>query len=266
MSESPIEKGGARYEVIDQVAQLTFTRAKAMNTMTAESFGSWMHFTQVANDDPKVGAMLVRAEGRAFCAGADLKTFLMPKLTGQEPFIENDPYLGGLGLPGDMVSLFRQSKPIVVAIQGMAIGGGITSVLPCDYLIASTEATFSFPFTKIGITPELCSSQYLARRVGFGRASELLLSARTLSAEEAKSINLIEDVVAPEALDEAAMEKAKVFAKNATEMQILTKQLLTENYEEADLTQVWARESKALAHCVQNASVMKNTLKNFAKK
>ncbi len=143
----------------------------------------------------------------------------------------------------------RGSKPIVAAINGAAIGVGLTQVLPMDMLIASRGAKLSVRFIKMGLVPELASSHFLALRCGFGAASELMLTGKTISADEAKEIGLVDKVVEPADLLNAAKDAARAMGENPQGALRMVKQLLTQNASEGDTRLVQQREIAALTQC-----------------
>ncbi len=182
--------------------------------------------------------------GRAFCAGADLsagaKTF---------DYAARDDGLStreGAGNPvradgttdygheavrdgGGRVTLriFESLKPVIAAVNGAAVGVGVTMQLPMDIRIASTEAKFGFVFARRGIVPEACSSWFLPRIVGIAQAMEWCASGRIFGAEEALAGRLVSRVVAPEALMPAAQALAREIADNAAPVSVaLTRQML----------------------------------------
>ena len=144
------------------------------------------------------------------------------------------------------MTLVRSSKPMIAAVNGPAVGIGLTLILSFDYLIASEKARLSCRFIKMGLVPELASSHFLPQRVGFGRASELMLSGRMVEAAEAASFGLVDEVVPHESLLDAAFEKAKSFAVNPDLQLRMIKELITQNSDETDLALVQRREAAKL--------------------
>ncbi len=221
-----------------------------MNTMSVDSVREWVDAIELANSDDAIGAIVITGEGRAFSAGADMQGLFLPKMRGEEPYDDDDHFLGGLALlPTDWTTLLRESKPIVAAFNGAAVGGGVTAFLGADVLVASEKASFHFPFAKLGIVPELCSTRYLPARVGFGRASEILLSGRAVGAQEALDIGLVDYLYGAEEMLDEALKIAASIAGNPVPMLRMIKQLLDENRLEADTAKVWRRESDALREC-----------------
>jgi enoyl-CoA hydratase/carnithine racemase len=149
----------------------------------------------------------------------------------------------------DWVALLRESKPIVCAVNGAAVGIGVTMCLPADQIIASTSAKFGMGFIKMGLVPELASTRLLVQRVGIGRASDLMLSGRIVPAADAHRFGLVDDLVEPEALLDAALATAASYAANPDLQLRMTKQLITENSVEGDLAVVQRREMEMLSKC-----------------
>ncbi len=230
------------------VLLLTLNRPDRLNAWTPKMSVELTEQITAANADPSIGAIVVTGAGRGFCAGADIggqfAANLEPKdrATGQQT---DAPRERGQG--GDWVRLCRASKPLVAAINGPAIGIGLTLVLPFDFIIAAEGAKISARFVKMGLVPELGSSHFLVSRCGFGNASYLALSGATVIAEEAAALGLVDRVVAPERLLDAALQVAGEFAQNPPPQLLMIKELLTENAAETDLDLVQRREGAALA-------------------
>ncbi len=237
------------YEKRGSVAVITLNQPKTMNSLCSAIWNGWIDGIEKANADDEIGAMVFTGTGKAFCAGGDMNEGFLPKLRGDEPYEGTDHRLGGLGMPWDWLRILRDSKPTVAAVNGLAIGGGATSILPCDIIVAAEEASFHYMFVKLGIVPELGSSHYLAKRVGFTKASEIVLTANPVSASEALDIGLVNAVAPQESLLDKALEYANAMAANPGPMVKLTKKLLTENTAETDVDMIWRRESDALREC-----------------
>ena len=137
----------------------------------------------------------------------------------------------------------------MAAINGPAIGLGVTQVLPMDYLVASESAKISVRFVKMGLVPELASSYFLTARLGFGVASELMLTGKTLSGQEALDIGLVDKVTPDDALLDEACTMARAMGENPRSALLQIKQLLTQNATETDIRLIQKREGEALAVC-----------------
>lgn len=239
------------YEVRQSIAVITLNQPESMNSLSKVLWSEWVEAIERANADDAVAAMIFTGNGPAFCAGGDMHDGFLPKLRGEEPYDPDDHRLGGLGLPFDWIRILRDAKPTVAAVNGVAVGGGATSILPCDVIVSSDQASFHFMFAKLGLVPELGSSHYLVRRVGFTKASNILLSAASLSAQEAVDIGLVNTVVPAADLMDKAFEYANKIAVNPAPMLRQIKSLLTENSCETDVDKIWQRESDALRYCLQ---------------
>ncbi len=253
------------YSVNNKVALIRLDDGR-MNTMSVDSVREWVAAIELANADDAVGAIVVTGAGRAFSAGADMQGLFLPKMRGEEPYDDDDHFLGGLALlPTDWTTLLRESKPVVAAFNGAAVGGGITAFLGADVLVASEKASFHFPFAKLGIVPELCSTRYLPARVGLGRASEILLSGRAVAAQEALDIGLVDYLFGAEEMLDEAIRIATGIAANPVPMLKMIKQLLDANRLEPDTGKVWRRESDALRQCFAMPE-HKSAVENFLAK
>ncbi len=238
-----------QYHLDGAVAVITLNRPQVLNALNPVMINAWEAAIRKANADDAVGAIVVTGAGKAFCAGADMDGWFLPFLRGEHAYIDEDQRLGGLAVIDDWISLLRDSKPLVAAVNGAAIGGGITMLLPFDVIYASSAASFMFPFARVGIVPEYCSSHFLSARVGLARASEWMLSGRKISAEEAERSGLINAVTEPEALLSQAMAMARSLAQAPAPMLKMTKRLLADNFAETDIDKVWQRESDTLRQC-----------------
>jgi enoyl-CoA hydratase/carnithine racemase len=231
------------------VALITLARPERLNAWTPRMADEQSHAITAANDDPSIGAIVMTGAGRGFCAGADMDATFKSRIDGVDP--GNDTAGGRGGMPAglDWVSLVRSSKPIVCAINGAAIGIGVTMCLPADQIIASTASKFGMGFIKMGLVPELASTRLLAARVGVGRASDLCLSGRIISGAEAHQIGLADQLTEPDALIDTAIAVAGSYAANPDLQLRMTKQLLTQNHVETDLALVQQREHAMLQQC-----------------
>ena len=177
-----------------------------------------------ADADDNIRCVIVTGEGRGFCAGADLgdggDTFNTDR-EGQDGPVWRDG--------GGQVSLriFESKKPVIGAINGPAVGVGVTMTLPMDIRIASTSAKFGFVFSRRGIVPEACSSWFLPRIVGIQQALAWTFSGRVFPAEEAMKGGLVQEVTAPEDLLPRARAIAAEIAENTAPVSVaLTRQMM----------------------------------------
>lgn len=216
-----------RYEVADSIATITLDRPDRMNAFTDVMMRELIDaFDQVDADDDVRVVIVTGAGERAFCAGADLGG-------GGETFAKGGSDIQtAVGVPrdgGGMVSLriFECKKPVIGAINGAAVGVGVTMTLPMDFRLASDTARFGFVFARRGIVPEACSSWFLPRLVGISTAAEWCYSGRVFPAAEALEGGLVRSVHAPDDLLPAAMEIAREIADNTAPVSVaLTRQML----------------------------------------
>lgn len=173
----------------------------------------------LAEDDSRV--VILTGAGRAFCAGADISR---PKdrASQWDPNIVR-AYEGEMAMVRLMVSY---PKPIIAAINGITLGVGFSLILPCDIRLASENARFGATYTRIGMVPELGSSFLLPRIIGFGNAMELLMTGRTIEADEALRLGLINRITPADKLLEQALEMAEMMVKSPPLALQLTKQSL----------------------------------------
>jgi enoyl-CoA hydratase/carnithine racemase len=248
------------YETDGDVAVITLNRPDRLNAWTRQMSFELADAVSIANDEQAIGAIVFTGAGRGFCAGADIENQFKAQLdkdasksSGQgagqstDSSAKSSQKRPSEHQPTDWVKLCRASKPMVAAVNGPAIGLGLTLILPMDRIIASDQAKLSCRFVKMGITPELASSRFLVQRCGWGPASDLALSGRIISAAEAAELRLVDEVVPADRLMDAALEKARDYAANPDPQLRMIKQLLTENASETDIDLVQRREGEALA-------------------
>ncbi|HET7875365.1 MAG TPA: crotonase/enoyl-CoA hydratase family protein [Methylomirabilota bacterium] len=215
-----------RYDVSEGVCTLTLNRPAKLNALTRTMLDELLAAFDQADADDAVRAVLVTGAGRAFCAGADLsaggKTFDRVARGRGEP--EGEHRDGG-GLV--TLRIYDMKKPVIAAINGPAVGFGITMTLPMDIRIASTAVRIGFVFTRRGVVPEACSTWFLPRLVGISRAAEWVYTGRVFTAEEARAGGLVARVVEPERLLPEARELALEIARNTSAISVaLSRQLL----------------------------------------
>ncbi|GAP36672.1 crotonase/enoyl-CoA hydratase family protein [Piscinibacter sakaiensis] len=220
-----------RYDVADGVATITLHRPERLNaydaTMRAELE---LLFDEVDRDDA-VRAVIVTGAGRAFCAGADLssggKTFDYAERqeAAREAMKVGEVYRDGGGTT--TLRIYRCLKPVIGAINGAAVGIGVTMQLPMDIRLAARGARFGFVFARRGITPEACSAWFLPRLVGMQTALEWCMTGRLFDAEEAQAAGLVRSVHPPEELLPAARALAGEIAAHSAPVSVaLTRQML----------------------------------------
>jgi enoyl-CoA hydratase/carnithine racemase len=232
-----------------EVLLITLNRPDRLNAWTPHMAEELADAMRAANADPAIGAMVVTGAGRGFCAGADMQDTFSVRIEGGDPGANTAEGQGGMPAGLDWVRLCRESKPLVAAVNGAAIGIGVTMLLPFDVIVAARSARFGMGFIKVGLVPELASTRFLVLRMGFGRASEMTLSGRVLDAHEAFEGGLADRLVDDDVLVAGALELAGAIAANAAPQLRMIKDLLTTNPTETDLDVIQRRESDALREC-----------------
>ena len=224
-------------ETRGRVGVIRLNRPEKLNAWTAEMGAEIRDQMGLWNDDRAIGAIVIAAEGRAFCAGADLGNFanrVRSNSEGQGTTIRR----GG----AEFTHFIRASKPTIAAVNGFAVGIGLTMILPCDVRIASEDAKLSIRFIKMGLMPELGSTRLLAQLVGLGHATDMCLTGRMVPADEALRMGLVTAVTKPEDLFATALAKADEIANNPGQAVMMIKELLAKNPMDPDLEAVMERE------------------------
>ncbi|PKQ07639.1 MAG: enoyl-CoA hydratase [Alphaproteobacteria bacterium HGW-Alphaproteobacteria-11] len=230
-----------KYEVADNILTLTLNRPDKLNAFTGQMMFEMIDAFDKSDADDNIRAVIVTGEGRAFCAGADLsagaKTFDYAEREDR-PEKANTPVManGEIDWSHESVRdgggrltlrIFESLKPVIGAINGPAVGVGVTMQLPMDIRLASDNAKFGFVFARRGIVPEACSSWFLPRVVGISQALEWTYSGRVFGAEEALKGGLVRSLHKPDDLLPAARAIAKEIADNTAAVSVsLTRQML----------------------------------------
>ena len=197
------EPSYARIDRHDGVAVVTMDRPERLNAWGSDVSSQTVAALQAAEADPEVAGVVLTGAGRAFCAGADLKEPGTHSVDDPEAYLEAHP-----GSPIFDV-LGHYSKPVIAAVNGFAIGVGCLMCCACDFVVASTAASFSLPQTSLGILPAYGGTLRLARFVGRGNALNMALTGRRVPAEEAQRMGLVVSIHEPEELLPAAIATMK---------------------------------------------------------
>lgn len=209
-----------RYEVADGIATITLDRPEQMNTYTYQMRGELLEAFEEVDADDAVRVVVVTGTGRAFCAGADLGTGgatfdknQSGDMFGTDLFADGTPRDGG----GTVVlRIARCLKPVIGAINGAAVGVGVTMTLAMDVRLASETAKFGFVFSRRGVVTEAASSWFLPRLVGIAQAMEWAATGRVFPAEEALAGRLVSRTYPAEELLPAAYALAREIADNTS--------------------------------------------------
>ena len=210
-------------EVIDGVAVVTISRPEALNALNTRFFNEMDDYVNIIKNDPSIKALVITGEGKAFVAGADIAEMVDKtseegsafSVIGQHTFSS----FGELGIP------------VIAAINGFALGGGLELAMGCDFRIASSKAKFGQPEVSLGLIPGYAGTQRLSRLVGLGDALYLLMSADMIGAEDALRIGLVQKVVEPEELMDAVMKLAKTITSKGPSAIKKVKQVVRQGLE-----------------------------------
>ena len=180
-----------KHVINNRKSMITLNRPSRLNAYTPDMGDEIITAFREGVIDSNVDVIILKASGKGFCAGADKDFLLGNKVSKKGIKLGKDEFITSF-----VRELSKCPKPLVAVVNGVAVGIGVTMILPFDIRIASEEASFSFPFTKLGILPGLGSSYYLPALVGASKAKELVLTGSTIDAHEALRIGLVNKVVA----------------------------------------------------------------------
>lgn len=210
-----------KYEVAERILTLTLNRPERMNAFTGTMADELIDAFDQADADDEIKVVIVTGAGRAFCAGSDLER-------GGDTWSKHAEYLVRqassryVGDGGGRVTrrIYDFNKPVIAAINGAAVGVGLTMTLAMDIRLAAPDVKMGFVFAARGIVPEACSSWFLPRIVGISKALEWCFSARIFKSEEALEAGLLRSLHAPADLMDAARALATEFIENSSAVSI----------------------------------------------
>lgn len=210
-----------KYEVKDRVGYITLNRPEKRNALNYETVSELRQLFEEAASDEKVKVIVLSGEGKAFCAGADLGYIQQLQKNSYEENLEDSRHLKEL-----FYQIYTHPKVVIAAINGHALAGGCGLATVCDFSFAVPEAKFGYTEVRIGFVPAIVML-FLLRKIGEGKAKDLLLSGRLISADEAKSLGLINEVVENGNLHQRVMDFARdLCQQNSGESMMLTKQMM----------------------------------------
>lgn len=237
-----------RYEREGYVGILTLDRGDGLNRMSPELLDDFEGAVDAEQRDSQIRCLLIRARGRCFCAGADLRG---PLQREPRPGAES-PAERSYGMYRPFLRVLDIEVPTLAALNGAAVGGGLGLALVCDLRIASTEARLGANFVRLGLHPGMALTYLLPLLAGVSRASDLLYSARLVDAEEALQMGLVNRVVASDALEHEALQWAHSIAANAAQALRATKRSLR-RFVPAELKEWAFLEASAQAESLQSS-------------
>lgn len=216
------------YQVEDRILTITLNRPDRMNAATPRMYEELIEAFDRADADDEVKAIIVTGAGKVFCAGADLERGA-DTWGNRSDFTDLSKQQRYVGNGGGRIArrIFDCNKPVIAAINGAAVGVGITMTLPMDIRLCVHGAKLGFVFAARGIVPEACSSWFLPRIVGISKALEWCYSAKIIRAEDALEAGLFRSLHAPEELMPVARALAQEFVANSSQVSLaLTRQMM----------------------------------------
>lgn len=208
-------------ETRGRVGLITLNRPEALNALSPQLVDELVAAATAFDADRGIGAIVITGSERAFAAGADIKSM------GDQGYLEM--YLSDFFSAVDTLAAVR--TPMIAAVSGYALGGGCELAMLCDILIASETAKFGQPEIKLGVIPALGGSQRLTRAVGKALAMDLVLTGRTIDAQEALRAGIAARVVAADALLDEALAAAETIAGMSLPVAMLAKEAVNQAYE-----------------------------------
>jgi len=191
----------------EEIAFIYLNRPNVLNALNETMKNELIHALKETEEDHNIRVLILSGRGRGFCAGADLNRFMEIQESDKEH--KKKSRFGSIDFPRAFI---QYPKPIIAAINGPAYGFGFTVTLTCDIRLASEKAKFSLAFVRIGVTPEFCSTYFLPRLIGYGKAAELIFTARPFDAQEALEIGAVNYVFPHHRLMPEARKIAKQIA------------------------------------------------------
>lgn len=206
------------------VLTLTMNRPEKKNALTQDMYAALADNVVAAQSDPETKVVLITGTGDSFTAGNDLADF-----AGSDDGPKGDNELPPVGRY--LQAILNAEKPIIAAVNGLAVGVGVTMLLHCDLVYASPNATFQTPFVNLGLVPEAGSSLLLPKLIGTQKANDMFLLGTKVSAEDAEKMGLVCSIFDDGALIDEVTDRAKALAAKAPNAVILTKQLVRKDHD-----------------------------------
>lgn len=234
------------YEQRGRVVTITLNRPEKLNAWTGQMEREFIHAIRRARDDDSVGCVVITGAGRGFCAGADITGWAEDQQRGgrHRPPLVN--FADAQEASPNVPLALAEGKPAIAAINGPAVGIGLTMALACDIRIASERARFSARFVRVGLTPECGSTFNLPQVAGIEAALELALTGRIIDANEPLARKLVSRIVPHDELMPTAYALAEEIASGPLEPVWLTKRLIRRNATRFDLQDVVKVEQATL--------------------
>jgi enoyl-CoA hydratase len=232
------------YRREDQTGIITFNRPERLNAINTPFLRAFMSCLDEARSDAEARVVVLTGEGRAFCAGEDLKE------TGEgkdlETWMEETERLQEI-----QRLILRLGKPLIAAVPGYALGGGCEFAMSCDIRIAAEDAVFGFPETSVGLTVTTAGTKLLTQLVGLGKAKELVFTGEFVDAATAERIGLVNKVVPKERLMEESLAMARTIRERSP-LALKLSRIAIDQGLDADFEQTLELEASHLLICIQS--------------
>jgi len=236
-----MSQGDIIYEVNDRIATITLSRPGKRNALTQHMFARLDEVVGEVEKNSDLRVLVIRGEsGSVFCAGDDLAELAAMDVVQVRDFL--------IRAQRTFTRLEALPIPVVAAVEGHALGGGLELALACDLILASSDAILGLPETNLGVIPGLGGTIRLPRRVGLGRAKELVYSGRTVKADEANNIGLVEAVYSAREFEVKVMEFVRDLASKSPSALALAKSTINRGMD-ASLEAGLVLEREAFAYC-----------------
>ena len=244
--------------LVDGVLTLTLNRAERLNAIDIEMLDALVAALEAAANNDAVGAIVLAGAGRTFCAGADIGQMIDRTPADWEHIV--DHYLDPVRLIATM------EKPVIARCHGDVVGGGLGLSLACDFRVGAEGSRYCAPFVNLGLAGcDMSSGYFLPRLIGLGRATDMMMTARFVDAEEAHQIGLLSRLVPEAGLDAAVMELARGFAAGPTRALAFTKNAIRRSLER-DMENEFDYEIFAQVQCLQSEVHRERVAAFFAKR
>ncbi len=228
------------FEIRDRIATVTLNRPGKRNALTLAMFEQLREAVHRVEGNGDLRVLVIRGEGGTFCAGDDLTELLSHDARSVRDFL--------IMVQGILTRLEALSVPVVAAVEGFALGGGLELALACDVILANENARLGLPESNLGIIPGLGGCIRLPRRVGVGRGKEMIFSGRTVEASEALTMGLVDRVFPSEAFEDGVNAFATGLTRKSAASLALAKSTILRGMD-ASLEAGLALEREAFAYC-----------------
>lgn len=220
MSDAPV-----LFERRESILEITFNRPENRNSMTPEMLPAFQEAMAAAREDRDARCVIITGRGASFSAGADFRSRLLEE-DDQRPGPDRQ-----FDVYGPFLEVLDLQVPVIAAMQGHAVGGGLGLALLCDLRIANRQARYGANFTRLGLSPGMALSYVIPRLVGIPRALELMLTGRLITGADAAEMGLVNHAEPPERVLESARALAEEIAESAPVAVRWTKELVYRNFE-----------------------------------